>query len=125
VTNTTNKLAHVHPLLRQRLEDYHRVFKGNMMFSKILQAANVKWEELPTLPGFIDEKGRNMICFSHVCGRCTFCPCRLRKGHVSADKISIEWAEALWKKIEAGVRYNLQASAPSSDSGSPSKKQRM
>jgi hypothetical protein len=125
VTNTTDKLAHVHPVLRQHLEDYHRRFKGSMMFSKILQASNVKWDELPTLPDFVNEKGRNMICFSHVCGRCTFRPCRLRKGHVPADKISNEWAEALWKKIEAGVRYNLKASAPSSDSGGPPKKQHM
>ena len=40
-------------------------------------------------------------------------------------KIPAEWAEALWKKIEAGVRYNLRAAAPGSDSGSPPKKQRM
>jgi hypothetical protein len=122
---TNDKLAHVHPVLRQHLEEYHRTFKGSMMFGKILQAANIRWDELPTLPEFIDEKGRNMICFNHICGRCTFRPCRLRKGHVPPEKIPNEWAEGLWKKIEAGVRYNLRASGPSSEAGSPSKKQRM
>ena len=123
--NTGDKLAHVHPVLRRHLDEYHRTFNGNMMFGKILQAANVRWEDLPTLPDFVDTKCRNMICFNHICGRCIFRPCRLRKGHIPLEKISTDWAEAVWKTIETGIRYNLRAAAPGSDSGSPQKKQRM
>jgi hypothetical protein len=112
-------------VLRQHLEEYHRTFKGNMLLGKILQAANIKWEELPQLPGYIDDKGRNMLCFSHICGRCTFRPCRLRKGHVPPEKIPNDWAESLWKQIEPGVRYMLRSGGPTAEGSSPSKKQRM
>jgi hypothetical protein len=44
---------------------------------------------------------------------------------VPKEKITDDWAETLWKKIEPGVHYNLQASAPTSTSESPQKKQRM
>ena len=95
-----------------------------MMFGKVLQAANARWEDLPTLPEYIDDRGRNMICFNHICGRCTFRPCRLRKGHVPKEKITDDWANTLWKKIELGIKYNLQGMAPTSDSSSPLKRQR-
>jgi hypothetical protein len=93
------------------------------MFGKILAAVNISWEDLPTLPDFVDDQGKSMICFNHVCGHCPFRPCHLRKGHVPKDKITDAWAESLWRKIEPGVLYNLRASAPGLDTGSPSKKQ--
>jgi hypothetical protein len=96
-----------------------------MMFGRVLKAANLSWENLPTLPGYVDDRGKNQICFTHICGRCTFRPCRLRKGHVPKEKIPDAWAEALWQLIAPGIRYNLQAMAPSSDGESPSKKQKM
>ena len=68
----TDRLSHVHPVLRRHLEDYHKVFKGSMMFGKILQVASIGWDDLPTLADFVDERGKNMICFNHICGRCTF-----------------------------------------------------
>ena len=120
-----DKLEHVHPVLRGHLAEYHRVFRGSMMFGRVLKAANLNWEDLPNLPGYVDERGKNLICFNHVCGRCTFRPCRLRKGHVPKEKIPAEWANGLWRQIAPGIRYNLQATAPASDSESPQKKQKM
>jgi hypothetical protein len=37
----SDRLAPMHPMLKRHLEEYHQVFKGSMMFEKILQAANV------------------------------------------------------------------------------------
>lgn len=123
-TLSTDKLSHVHPVLKRHLGEYHKAFKGSLMFGKILASANIRWEDLPTLPEFVDDKGKNMICFNHICGRCPFCPCRLRKGHVPKDKIPDDWADALWRKIEPGIRYNFHAAATGTDMGSPAKRQR-
>lgn len=124
-TSHSDKLEHVHPVLRGHLSHYHSRFRGSMRFGKVLKAANVTWDELPKLPGYTDDRGKNQLCFNHICGRCTFRPCRLRKGHVPKEKIPDAWAEGLWKQIEPGIRYTLQATAPSSESESPGKKQKM
>jgi hypothetical protein len=91
------------------------------MFGKILAAGNVRWEDLPILPEFIDEQGRNIICFDHVCGRCPFQPCRLQKGYVPKEKIPDAWVERLWQKIEPGITHNLRMLATGADAGSPAK----
>jgi hypothetical protein len=106
-----DRLGQVHPVLKLHLEEYHHAFRGSMMFSKILQAANLQWTDLPTLPGFVDDRGRNMICFSHICGPCTFRPCRLRKGHVPKEQIPTDWT--LWKKIELGSAITSKRRLPS------------
>jgi hypothetical protein len=120
-----DKLDHVHPVLKGHLASYHSMFKGSMMFGKVLKAANLTWEDLPKLTGYTDDRGRNQLCFNYICGRCTFRPCRLRKGHAPKEKIPDAWAEGLWKQIEPGIRYTMQATAPGSDAESPSKKQKM
>jgi hypothetical protein len=51
-----------------RLAEYHQVFKGNMMFGRVLKAANINWKDLPTLSKCVDDKGRNMICLNYFVG---------------------------------------------------------
>ena len=54
-TSTLNRLLHVHPILQRHLEEYHQVFKGRLMFGRILKAENISWDNLPTLPEFVNE----------------------------------------------------------------------
>ena len=91
---------------------------------QILNAANVRFEDIPRLRGLVDDKGRTTVCYNYLCGQCPMRKCRFV--HVQAPSVTDEWATNFCRLIQTGVDYVARNSpdAPGSDQRPPFKKQR-
>ena len=96
-------LSHVHPVIKQRLEKFHKKFKGYVPLGRICETGGQKTlDDLPKLDRYT-RNNKSTMCYNHVCGVCK--PSRARKcnfTHVSKEAIPDEFARAFLEVIEAG-----------------------
>ena len=57
----------------EMMGDYHKKFKGAVLFKKILEHAGVAGTDLPTLPQpAYNKKGKSNICWASLLGKCSW-----------------------------------------------------
>jgi hypothetical protein len=109
-----------HPKIVAMMADYLATRGSRVILTEILDAANKRITNLPTLPEYM-KNGRPFICWAHILGRCGYQKCAFIKGHVPKDKISEDFADAVVNTISLGVR---KCARPRDQGESPGKQQK-
>jgi hypothetical protein len=92
-----------HPKIVTMMADYIAARGARVQLTEILDAANKRITDLPTLPEYM-ENGRPFICWAHMLGRCGFPNCAFRKGHVPRANITEQFADKVVATLTPGVR---------------------
>jgi hypothetical protein len=105
-----------HPHIKALMDLYLAVNTVGLNITRLLDAANKRYQDLPNLPNYTNPQGHTSICWSCVLGCCKygrayiFC-----HGHVKQDKITDTFADAVCDVIGKGVGQltnNRGANAP-------------
>jgi hypothetical protein len=107
-----------HPKIVAMMADYISTRGTRVQLTEILDAANKRITDLPTLPEYM-ENGKPYICWAHILGRCSYPNCAFRKGHVPRKKISDSFADDVVAILTSGVR---KCSRPRDQLESPGKR---
>ncbi len=76
--------------------------------TEILDAANKRIKDLPTIPAYVANR-RPFVCWAHILGRCTFANCQFRNGHVPRSAIPDTFAEEVVPMLTPGVKQCVEA----------------
>ena len=90
-------LSEIHPKFHTMMHEYHGAFKGKVLFTRILNAANTTNANLPQLSGVDD------ICWINMLGRCNNPNCT--RTHVKQESISDEFADKTVALLSGGVTW--------------------
>jgi hypothetical protein len=98
------------------------VAKGlGIRLTEILDAANKRITDLPTIPAYV-ANGRPFVCWAHILGRCTFLNCQFKNGHIPRSAIPDSFADEVVAMLTPGVRQCVDAGK--NLGGSPKKRQK-
>jgi hypothetical protein len=100
------------------MADYLSTRGTRVQLTEILDAANKRITDLPTLPDYM-ENGKPFICWAHILGHCSYPNCAFLKGHVPKDKITEKFADEVVAILNSGVR---KCSRPRDQLESPGKR---
>ena len=109
---------------------YWEKYNGSVSIMSIMKAANIWWGDLPKLTKYTNrDDNKSMLCYNHVLGQCSNGKgCHYADGHAPQVDVGDEFAIALCKVLEPGVRWLIVNTAAKSDrrpdrttSGSPTK----
>jgi len=101
----TRQLAHMHHTIRKCMHQYHQKFRGRVMLTNILSAANTDISALPSLNACM-KNGKSNLCYLNVlghCGRgdqCIF-------GHPQAT-FPDKFPEGVCRVVSAGLDYVIR-----------------
>jgi hypothetical protein len=107
-----------HPKIVTMMADYIPARGARVQLTEILDAANKRITDLPTLPDYM-ENGRPFICWAHMLGRCSFPNCAFRMGHIPREHITKKFADDIVAILTPGVR---KCSRPRDQTESPGKR---
>lgn len=96
--------------IKTMMDKYLEKF-GYVMMNKLLEASNKKYEDLPTLPKYMQDN-KSDICYNYVLGRCAGTNCRHPKGHVPVADLTPDFVTALCQLLEPGVKWMLANEQP-------------
>jgi hypothetical protein len=99
-----SKLAHVHPIIRQKLKPFHMEFEGRIDLREMLSAANKSHRDLPW-----HETSGDRLCWKHALGFCDYNNCSF--DHLPANKISDDVANKVCQVLQPGI-VQLLANPP-------------
>ena len=100
------------------MADYVARKGTSVQLTEILDAANKRITDLPTIPEFI-QNGRPLVCWSYVLGRCTFHNFSFLCGHVPKENIPDAFVDKVINMLTLGVTHCIRG-----EGGSPRKKVR-
>ena len=103
------------------MNDYVAAKGLRIRLTDILDAANKRITDLPTLPEYM-ANGRPFVCWAHILGRCTFSNCQFKNGHVPRSAIPDSFADQVTAMLTPGV--NACVARGREQNGSPAKRQR-
>jgi hypothetical protein len=86
------------------MADYVATRGLRVQLTEILDAANKRITDLPTIPEYV-ENGRPVVCWAHILGKCTFQNCAFCKGHVPRENIPDKFADEVVAMLTPGVRH--------------------
>ncbi len=100
---------------------YLEQFNGRIHLNKVLNAAEKRQTDLPTLPRFCYANGLPFLCWNSTLGRCMYRDRRyLREGgHPGHNDILNDFAEKVCTVISLGIQARMQTGG---GEGSPGKK---
>ena len=101
------------------MADYVAAKGMRVRLTEILDAANKRITDLPTIPAYV-ANGRPFVCWAHILGRCTFANCQFKHGHVPKADIPDSFADAVVAMLTPGVRHCV--SGGKGAEGSPEKR---
>ncbi len=102
------------------MADYVAAYGLRIRLIEILDAANKRITDLPTIPEYV-ANGRPFICWAHILGRWTFADCQFKKGHVPCSTITDAFAEGVVMQLTHGVQICTRSR---DQEGPPGKRQR-
>jgi hypothetical protein len=108
-----------HPRIIAMMADYVAAKGLHIRLTEILDAANKRITDLPTIPGYV-ANGRPFVCWAHILGRCTFANCQFKNGYVRWSAIPDSFADEVVAMLTPGVKQCVDAGRDSG--GSPGKK---
>ena len=78
---------------------------GRWSLNKILQGANKKLADLPTIPKYVVD-GKNTLCCRRVSGQCAWKGCHNKGGHEVQDLIVDDaFVDRICDMLELGVQW--------------------
>ena len=104
------------------MADYVAAKGMRIRLTEILDAANKRITDLPTIPAYV-ANGKPFVCWAHILGRCTFSNCQFKQGHVPRANIPDSFADAVVELLTPGVRQCVGRGR--SPGGSPEKRQKI
>ncbi len=72
--------------------------------TEILDAANKRITDLPTIPAYVANR-QPFVCWAHILGRCTFTNCQFKNGHVPCSAIPDTFAKEVVAMLTPGVNH--------------------
>ncbi len=93
-----------HPKIVAMMADYVLARGLRVQLTEILDAANKRITNLPTIPEYA-ANGRPFVCWAHMLGRCSFPNCAFRKGHIPRDNIPDAFVDEVVAMLTPGVRH--------------------
>ena len=87
------------------MEPFLRQF-GTCYFARAMMAGGRQIQDLPTLPGYVDEKGRNKVCFNHVLGVCSNPNCKF--AHLRKDEQTDQFCKQTCDVMSPGLAYIMK-----------------
>jgi hypothetical protein len=75
-----------------------------VQLTEILDTANKRITDLPTLPEYMENRCP-FICWAHMLGRCSFSNCAFRKGHVPRGNIPDTFVDTVVAMLTPGVKH--------------------
>ncbi len=106
-----------HPKIVTMMADYIAARGARVQLTKILDAANKRITDLPTLPEYM-KNGCPFICWAHMLGCCGFPNCAFRKGHIPRANITEQFADKVVATLTPGVQ---KCARPREQTESPGK----
>ncbi len=85
------------------MADYVAAKGLRIRLTEILDAANKRITDLPTIPAYV-ANGRPFVCWAHILGRCTFLNCQFRNEHVPRSTIPDSFTDKVVAMLTPGVR---------------------
>jgi hypothetical protein len=120
-----DRLAHIHPIIKEVLKEYHAKFAGRVMIQRLLEHANTTFCDLPFLTPLVDsQNGKNWLCYNHCLGVCQHggqCIFRKRNVHVDGNKLPPDFAKALVEKLKPGIDMMVRSEYPVHGAATPKK----
>jgi hypothetical protein len=86
-----------HPCIAAMMADYVAARGPRVRLTEILDAANKRIMNLPTIPAYV-ANGQPFVCWAHILGRCTFANCQFKNGHVPRSAIPDTFAIRRWSR---------------------------
>ena len=74
-----------------------------IQLTEILDAANKRITDLPTLPDYINSQNRPFICWAFVLGRCLYHFCSFHKGHITKEHIPDDFVDKVVSLLSPGI----------------------
>ena len=103
------------------MADYVAARGPQVRLTEILDAANKKITDLPTIPAYV-ANGRPFVCWAHILGRCTFANCQFKNGHVLQSAIPYSFTDEVVAMLTPGVKQCVDVGRDLG--GSPGKRQK-
>ncbi len=100
------------------MADYVATRGLRVQLTEILDAANKRITDLPTIPEYV-ENGWPVVCWVHILGKCTLQNCAFCKGHVPRENIPDKFADEVVAMLTPGVRH---CARPKENDASPGKR---
>jgi hypothetical protein len=101
------------------MADYVAAKGLRIRLTEILDAANKRIMDLPTIPAYV-ANGWPFVCWAHILGRCTFANCQFKNGHVPQGAIPDSFADEVVAMLTPGVKQCVDTGRDSG--GSPRKR---
>ena len=103
------------------MTDYVATRGYHIKLTNILDSANERITDLPTIPEFV-ANGHAFVCWAHILGRCTFDNCQFKHSHVPWSAIPDTFAEEVVTMLTPGV--NAVVARARNQEGMPPKRPR-
>lgn len=98
---STVRQTNIHNKLKTTMGSYiSRV--GRLQISRIMALSGVTWNEMPTLPAYMDGT-TNKLCYNFVLGKCNPRYCTHRVGHAPSTDVTDEFADKLCSLLATGL----------------------
>ncbi len=93
-----------HPRIKALMDLYLAVNTGQLNITRLLNAVNKRYEDLPTLPNYTNLQRHSSICWNWVLGCCGYGrACIFQCGQVKQDDILDTFVDAVYDVIGKGV----------------------
>ena len=116
-------MEHRHPTIVKYMAEYNNTFGFNIPLAQILDGANIRKHNLPTLAKYTSSNGKTKLCYHHIMGECPFGrKCHWFTGHAPKSDVTDEFATQLCQVIDPAMGYVWRNKG--GGDGSAAKKQR-
>jgi hypothetical protein len=89
------------------MAEYVAAMGMRIQLTGILDTMNKHITDLPTITDYVVNGGPT-VCWAYILGRCTFCNCAFKWGHIPWDKISDTFTEEVVAMLAPGVAKVIQ-----------------
>ena len=102
------------------MADYVAAWGLRVQLNKILDVANKRITDLPTIPEYVNN-GRPFMCWAHMLGQSQFTNCVFKNGHIPRSSIPMAFTEEVVTILTPGVKH---CACAQEQEGVPGKQQR-
>ena len=98
----------MHPRLLLFFRELHHLFNGVINFGELMELSGVKIGDMPTLPNYCTEDGKNGLCFNWIGGICPFDRCNQLSGHIPKEEVTDDMVNRIESLLKVGVEKMIQ-----------------
>ena len=84
--------------------------RGSLSLKKVLDAAGVTWDKLPSIQKYITPNGKNDLCYNWVMGYCQSKHCNRK--HAPKEDVPDVFATGMIDLLQTGFDYMANVEGP-------------